>query len=224
MKVLSFSATEVLPALLDRSKTSTIRPLFCNLTYCQNPTTMSKCNHKPRFKVGEKAQIMWKQRSPKGSWFCKKCGSHNSNWINFGPSAGATGMCRICKWEYPLYKTKEGIKSSIKRKMQLMRRGTTSEYECTPSPFFPKILGTVEITEVFEIEMGRNDEIYYGFYMGYCVEKKTKDGMKMFKKWAVCDLAKKDGFKSAKDMFKWFDKNYDLSKPKRFAVYRWRWL
>ncbi len=37
------------------------------------------------------------------------------------------------------------------------------------------------------------------------------------------DLAKKDGFKSAEEMFKFFDEDYDLSIPKKFYVYRWDW-
>ena len=40
----------------------------------------------------------------------------------------------------------------------------------------------------------------------------------------INDLAKKDGFSSAEQMFSYFDKNYDLSSPREFHVYRWRWM
>lgn len=71
---------------------------------------------------------------------------------------------------------------------------------------FDKHLGNVEITEVFKIEMGRGvAPLLKGNILDY-----------------VKRLAKLDGFKSPKDMFNYFDK-YDLSQPKEFHVYRWRW-
>lgn len=41
--------------------------------------------------------------------------------------------------------------------------------------------------------------------------------------WDNEDIAKRDGFKSAENMFKWFNKKYNLSQSRRFAVYRWRY-
>ena len=38
------------------------------------------------------------------------------------------------------------------------------------------------------------------------------------------ELFKRDGFKSAKEMFNWFDKHYDLKQPRRFWVYGWNRL
>ena len=35
------------------------------------------------------------------------------------------------------------------------------------------------------------------------------------------NLAIKDGFSCAEQMFEWFDKEHDLSEPKRFQVIRW---
>lgn len=55
MPALSFSAVEILPSLLDRSKTQTIRP------------------SSPRLKVGDTTTLYWKQRG-KYKIFCSKCG------------------------------------------------------------------------------------------------------------------------------------------------------
>lgn len=41
---------------------------------------------------------------------------------------------------------------------------------------------------------------------------------------ATRELVELDGFSSAEQMFDYFDKKYDLSEPKQFYVYRWRWI
>jgi hypothetical protein len=103
----------------------------------------------------------------------------------------------------------------------------------------------VEITEVFEIEMGKIRTVdklkpeyvttdlktlqLYGtikkahqeFYMNILPENPNE--IRLTKRSETEDLAKRDGFKSSEDMFKWFNEQYDLSKPKRFTVYRWKW-
>jgi len=53
MQIINFTVKEILPALLDKSKTQTIRKGYINFSE-EKP---------PRFKVGEQVQIMWKQRS-----------------------------------------------------------------------------------------------------------------------------------------------------------------
>lgn len=79
---------------------------------------------------------------------------------------------------------------------------------------FGKVLGTGKMTEVFEIRMEKKNNSYFleckGQWFG------ISDTF-------VKALAKKDGFDAAKEMFEKFDEMYDLSIPKRFYVYRWRW-
>ena len=186
MKIISFSATEILPALLNKTKTQTIRPLWRKAPI--PPKQLKKQDEMlynmmqyveanldkisqilptgPRFKVGDKVKLMWKQRS-KYPLFCRKCG----NQIH----------TRIHNCLFPLNETKLA---------------------------FPKLLGTGTITEVFEIEMGRNYIIMNGVWLSiYDCEQ----------------IAKLDGFKTVDDFFHYFNKHYDLSTPKRFAVYRWGW-
>jgi len=184
MKVLNFSAIEILPALLDKTKKQTIRPAFCK--DCMNPEYFNnlklksdkryqeliRSEHKARFKVGDKVQIMWKQRtSPKDARF----------W-------GDTGEIL-----FPLSKT---------------GKYTLDILNAT----FGKILGQAKITEVFQIEMG----------------KETDDSrwlMQIGNKEAEEVIARKDGFKSYDFMFDWFDKKYKLDdKGKKFWVYRWKWI
>jgi len=100
--------------------------------------------------------------------------------------------------------------------------------ECGKTKWIPKLLGTGTITEVFEIEMvawkmeypNEDLDVYqikqgkYTFEFAIGLKGTIKE---------VEELAKLDGFKSGEGMFKYFNKNYDLSTPKRFAVYRWGW-
>jgi len=96
-----------------------------------------------------------------------------------------------------------------------------------PLDTFHKFLGTAEITEVFKIEMFKKQ--YGPALPGFEVDCDKWNNFLPFgmsDEYApmLSELAKLDGFKSAEDMFKWFDEKYDLSKPKQFWVYRWKWL
>lgn len=167
MKILNFSVTEILPTLLDKSKTQTIRPAWEKIPkYTREDYEPDLIAPKPAcFKVGEKVKVMWKQGS-KYRKFCKECG---------GPAT-----------ECPM--------SSL---------------------YFNKILSKIEITEVFKISLHF---------------KKHKEGKACIIDWKGSyfsdryKLAKKDGFKGIVEMFIVIDKMYDLSNPKEFHVYRWRWL
>ena len=75
MKTISFSAVEILPALLNKTKTQTIRPLWkdngalYNNKFVDGGFVEQKIikrlvkETKPRFKIGEKVRLYWKQRS-----------------------------------------------------------------------------------------------------------------------------------------------------------------
>ena len=65
----------------------------------------------------------------------------------------------------------------------------------------------VEITEAFVIVMD-SDSITCDAY-----EKGLKN---------LDDFAKRDGFENSEELFKWFNKHYDLSLPKHFVVYRFK--
>ena len=90
------------------------------------------------------------------------------------------------------------------------KKAPTTDIECAGWSWFKKILGTVKITEVFQIEFMKNPR---GGEIG-CI---VPDGQKWDEIW------KRDGFKSGDDLLKWFDEHYDLSKPKIFEVRRWVW-
>jgi hypothetical protein len=87
--------------------------------------------------------------------------------------------------------------------------------KCAKTGHFPKLLGTGKMTEVFIIDMVKNDQGYQ-----VLLDKEGTVADESF-----CDeLARRDGFASKDEMFEWFDKHYKLSEKKRFAVYRWLWL
>lgn len=186
---------QVLPALLNRTKTQTIRPLFRDVMRIADlcPGTAEQMLgskypnrfKKPRFKVGDLVKNYWKQRtSPKGSWFCIECGDHKLSSENF---------CGNCD---------DFVK------------------------VFPKLLGEVEITEVFKIEMGKKERGIYFIYSEkeLAVNSIWNNFLKTHQPNWIKKLSKKDGFKSAEDMFTWFDKRDNLSIPKPYEVRRWRWL
>lgn len=192
---ISFSAVEVLPALLDKTKTQTIRPQWKTICIAKGKHGKEDIKkddivlqHKkcvpydmqtlPRLKVGDKVKLYWKMRS-KDKLFCSVCG--------------------------------KGIPMGLAQRHMI---------KCK-SHGFPKLLGEVEITEVFEIEMGLHYVVFKEGenWVKYSVPTTSKEVT-----WKIQQLAMDDGFKDFIHMFRWFDKEYDLSSPKRFAVYRFRWL
>ena len=138
MKVLNFTAVEILPALLNRKKVQTIRSVqkykcfWCDQTFTsveKHQKTHPNLNvrsynffQKPRFKVGEKVQLMWNQRSSTtGSIFCKWCGTI-----------------------FPNTSTRYDPKTDCGK--------------CMRGQSFPKILGVGEITDVFKLSMFHNPD------------------------------------------------------------------
>jgi hypothetical protein len=149
MKPLNFTAKEVLPSLLDRSKTQTIRLAWKEqkwtehfkedsnspmLNLIDNLKLPHYSNKPPRFKVGDEVKLFWNQRS-KYKYFCS--GKSDGN---FGKEADQK-YCYYCPYKVN------------------------------------KLLGTAKITEVFEIEMGlgtyKDREKYYIEYIGQ--EPKSQD-------------------------------------------------
>ncbi len=181
MKTINFSVKEILPSLLDKSKTQTIRKAFftqdelikmVRQTGRTLRTTGYILNGKPpAHKVGDKVKLYWNQRS-KYDWFRKCDGTPHkgSAYYDFSNSL-------------------------------LQYNG-----------LFNKLLGTVEITTVDKIEMCYNEQESW-------IDSEPQMSKKNYE-----DLARWDGFKSAEQMFKTLDKMYDLSSPKEFWVYRWKWL
>lgn len=204
MKVINFSAVEILPALLSHEKTQTIRPLPTSISHVGGlKWRIQRVNTTSRYKVGDIVQLMWKQRtSPKDSWFCSNCGNiYHTHTIESNGTHNA--VCPICIGEFQ------------------------------PIRAFPKILGTVKLTEIFQIEMGKEQHEIGS----YCYWIKINGHQHTFTRELLEDasdvvkfhtdvygLVKRDGFKSAEDMFKWFDKKYNLSVPKKFEVRRWKYV
>ena len=207
MPALSFSAMEILQALLNHRKNQTIRLLTKETEQVKiigkKPIRIEPFNanyRQPRLKVGDIVTLYWKQRSP-FQRFCAKCG--------LGMALSQSLNSDVLRWRHCHcgMKREDGINTQ-----------TESEIKT-----FPKLLGKVKVTEVFEIEMGMDMDNWPSQNLRPVGWVKPIDNNKR-KKLFLEELTKKDGFKTSTDMFNWFDKAYDLSTPKRFAVYRWKWL
>ena len=109
-------------------------------------------------------------------------------------------------YKYKSKTTYEPPKYQVGDEVQLVWTGE-EKYVTIDNTYVNRYLGKVKITEVFEIKMGKNKIMDY---------RELTD--------SINQIAKRDGFKSVEEMFKVIDKLYDLSKPKRFYVYRWEWL
>ena len=216
MKVLNFTAVEILPSLLDKTKVQTIRPAWvkaiekmkgCADCKNHNKTTINKL---PRFKVADKVRILWNQRS-KYEWFCNKCGKVITDYENKSDE-NFMGL--------------DFEKQSKEVKLDILKNApkiVKTNCGCNDS-IFNKHLGNVEITEVFKISMFKDKVKHrqnnFGLYNCEVLGTIEEWAKVLFDEWIV-ELAKLDGFSSVKQMFSYFDKKYDLSSPKKFWVYRW---
>lgn len=202
MKVLNFSAVEILPKLLSKEKTQTIRPAWNSKL---NTFVEGMEPEKPaRFKVGERVQIHWKSRtSPKEAVFCKHCGKFIFSEVHI--DKGITKFtCENSCFSFD--------------ELTLSLPNHSTEKELERHSFFKK-LGEAEITDVFKIEMGvcpyHKKKLGRHFYVNFDKFGKFLETQET--------LAKLDGFKDPKEMTNWFDEHYDLSNPKIFWVYRYLW-
>jgi len=200
MKVISFSELWKVKVILEGKANQTIRPLKIIELPPTNPVDRIATWSKPRFKVGEQAKLIFKQRStPKGSWFCLK---------------GHRGDTRELLIGDPWHKSVEGTFMKLGQKAAT-ELGQEIQVKKSPCLFiFPKHFATVKLTSVFEIEM--DDK---GIGEPTIEAGRVIDWDKNYT--TVPAIAKDDGFRSHDYMFDWFHKKYSLDTSKRFAVYRW---
>ena len=125
LKTLNFTAKEVLPSLLNKSKVQTIRPAWKTEMVPDEKsdgTLMEEeriVNKPPKFKVGEEVELVWNKDS-KYDIFCELCG----NGMKEKEFTGGLN--------YPFCKKCDHFSDSV----------------C-----FNKILGKAKITKVFKIEI-----------------------------------------------------------------------
>ena len=198
MKCISFSAVDVLPALLNKKKVQTIRPawkegikLGCveaipKSTLPSGDIVYNITLKLARLEVGDKVKLYWNQRS-KSKIFCRMCG-HAPKLAGQEKIQSYDWFCPICNLSLH-----EGL--------------------C-----FNKLLGTAIISDVFKIEMHKIiDRLNIQMWL-----KGINKELSFSERNII--IPKLDGFYSFKIMFNWFDKKYDLSSPKQFWVYRWRYI
>ena len=209
MKSINNSCIEVLPSLLDKSKDQTIRPAW-------ETTDISD---------GQKHKIDSKLIISQVN--LKESGYKQSVVTTEKPARYKVGDKVKLYWnkdsKYEIFCSKCG------NQRQKDSKGDITEgfwVKCDTCGYgkktFDKLLGNVEITDIFKIKLGRDSikiKDYYIYFLRTNIGRCNWGSAKKI----VDDFAKLDGFKSAEDMFPTLDKMYDLSKPKEFWVYRWKW-
>ncbi len=253
MKALNFSVKEILPSLLNKSKTQTIRPAWKDIDLQKEIGVFRKQFIEKNVEEPKIIKMSVNTRNALYSESMKKI----KGWGSGANQKTIYGMQIIDKpnilgfilhslkhqEQYfiepkkpPCFKVGEEVEIKWKKESKyesfcrrcggenlIMSVPALKCYLCEDCKYrmeypFNKHLGTAEITEVFKIEMSKTMSGYHltDWQKGVCSHHGTM---------SYCeDLAKRDGFSSAEQMFKTLDKMYDLSQPKQFYVYRWGWL
>lgn len=201
MRIISFSDVKFVRAILDGTKTQTIRPLWSKNVTEAIPATKENMKKytfsqifpdffkKPIHKVGDTVKLVYKQRTLKKDWmFCLKCGFVSKREMG---DQGIIGHYRVVIPACP-------------------RHGTDHLKK--------KCFALAKITDVYYIYI-ESQPLDGGYDV---VKKEIDEGLLELNKRRKNALAQRDGFKDAKEMLEWFNKNYNLITPKKFAVYRWR--
>lgn len=118
MKTINFSVKEILPSLLDKTKTQTIRKQEVAMTY------KTKTTYEPaKYKVGEEVKILWNQGS-KYKCFCSECGKGRKKQdcickekgckqlVGFNKLLGTAKITEVFKVE--MHKYLDGDRNTIK--------------------------------------------------------------------------------------------------------------
>lgn len=226
MKQLNFTAKEILPSLLDKSKTQTICKAWIEkeLTDEQSKTYIKG--------LQQGTSISFKgELTEEGKEIFKP--------FLEGSPKNVTLMFK----KPPKFKVGDEVELVWDRDSKYWwfdketGKGVNMDYFPNAIVFHTELC-KVTITEVFEIEISKTKR---GTFESYHLKKlyvrpdfqEGAEAEKLVDKFyfdnglknnTFEEIWKKDGFKSTEEMFAYFDKNYDLSLPKRFFVYRWRWL
>jgi len=224
-KPLNFTCKEKLPYLLNLKKGDELQTIrlvkygkeVSNWEYGKkDKVKLSGIPKPPKYKVGDIVPMIWK-RDSKEDYFCRRHG--NPIITNYSNIDKKFSIDYIQAKNFRFGKECNCTPPVIYHEMQR---------EMFDYIFFNKNLGKIKITEVLKIEIGKDKDRIRN-YPTYTITTESdklhstelvnyKNGFTTTKD--IDDLAEQDGFKSAEEMFNYFDKKYDLSTPKEFYVYR----
>ena len=161
----------------------------------------------PQYKVGEKYMMVWDEDNI-NKVFCKKCGYHmvmNHHVDTYTRFIKCVG-CGLLKSILPL------VHEDNEREIEEIA--------------FLKELGIIEITSVQKITFG-----YESIYIGKGCKNEKDYWMKIIKEDTakqhferVQKITQDEGFNNPEIMFKSFDKWVDLSTPREFWQYNFKWV
>jgi len=196
MEVLNFTEKKILPSLLDKSKTQTIRKAW-EITNDEKLFKYKLKEAKPipilqdkpaRFKIGEKVKVVWNYEKYPFMCICdplnknglsNKCLQEHGHNI-FSTDIGVVGMTEVFKITMGLGNAKGNL----------------------PVPYYDFEDGSRAYVNVVD-KLNLSPEL-----------DKINNAKNLFRR---------DGFKSGREMFKTIDDLYGLSEPKDFHGYRWVW-
>lgn len=217
MKPIPFSAVEILPALLDKTKTQTIRPLFKTIT----GKTVTDLHHRAEWHLKKGYRVFNYNTPTEGIPINASNRELNTADVETKPRLKVGEQARLY-WKQrgtptiSVFCRECGVRISG---MVSNGLGYKSHTPCGHwNKPFKKIFGEVEITEVFEIEMHKikiKNAVWGHKLIGI-------DRMLKFSERHI-EIPKRDGFDHYESLFLWFNMKYNLSAPKRFVVYRWEW-
>jgi len=202
MKSINFSCVEKLQSLLDKSCSQTIRRGWKeehSFTDYDGETEEGYCRD------CEGSYLSYSEQKNIG--LCDKPAKFEVGErlkLFWKKTSKYENFCRVCGKAVDIKPDKNGEKGDI-----IINHSCSCpriEKQCRGEHInFKKCLGEVEITRVHKIEIDKE-----------FIERHMSDPLSI--------LSKVEGFKSTIEMFMYFDKSYDLSTPKQFWVYEWRYL
>ncbi len=195
MKQMNFNAIEVLPSLLDKSCSQTIRKAWDVVAehkpYYNKPKP-------PKYKVGEVVELVWDKDSKCEVCFCKRTGM---------PLLDDCGMCVDCVGTEEYRETMVFCDSFNKH---LGKVKITEVF---------KIEMQIIDSSVYNIYFPDHHLNCGGLKESNIINLAKRDGFRDIGGLSAGNLPT-----AIEQMFKYLDKMYDLSQPKEFYVYRFNWI
>ncbi len=239
MKTINFSVVDILPSLLDKTKSQVIEPawglLEDNELFDEHIKRCPACYARYRiYEKGGRYPTNEELESERG--VINKICNETAKYMQENPPikpprfkvedkvklywnqrSKYEWFCKCCREESNKCKTYSNL---------------IEKYY--PELFFNKQLGTGVIIEVFEIGMSKELQNPRGGYnisfscpfpkdMTESIKLVTDKETNFTTTEDIYKLAKRDGFQSAEQMFNKLDEMYDLAEGKKFYVYRWKW-
>jgi len=207
MKQLKFNCKDILPALLNKSKTTSIEKGWMNRDLSESAhirRTQLGINSEGyvvekscEYKVGEEVEIVWKK---KGKWLCRKHCEPIIQTVR----------------DYSPFPEDENFPSRPTDFIECSKGCKFVQVPDTRTICFNTLLGKAKITKVEKIEI---------FSSTNPLMIVRRIGKNHYEDRELEPIAKLEGFKSSEEMFKYLEEYVgSLEEPKPFYLITWEWI